>query len=199
MPGDSTRPEGSGRPHGGRPAWGLFLVALLCWAVPSAAQGPSAFSETYGDWRVACAVDPGEEGAARETPPAPRCVLEQHIDWRESESGQARRLAVATLSAPASDGQVDAVFSVPFGLLLSGGLRLSVDKGEAFAHLPFYICLSGGCVVQGRLDGEAVRLLEHGRILVLEMVSTGGQPFRVEMSLSGFTAAFARLREVAAR
>ena len=85
----------------------------------------------------------------------------------------------------------------PFDLLLTHGARLRVDDGVSFEHLPFWTCLSEGCVIHGRLDTAALRLFEKGNNLFIEMVTTGETPFRVSVSLQGFTAAFARLKTAA--
>ena len=178
----------------------LFAAGLagpVFAAGAAAAQAPSAFSETCGSWRVACAVVPASEEAGAEALPERRCALEQSLSWRDGQIGETSPLATVTLAPPDSEGQSDAVFVVPFGLLLSGGMGIGVDGGEALGRIPFHICLNSGCVLRGGLDGDVLSLFEQGRILALELVSTSGRPFVVEMALDGFTAALARLREVA--
>ena len=171
----------------------MLPLAALLWGTAAQAEDPSAFSATYGDWRASCRV-------VSDTPePSRHCTLDQSLSWRDEESGVTRPLVNATLTAPGDDGHSEAVFIVPFGLLLTEGASLWVDDGEPFAHWPFYICFSEGCALRGRLDGEALKTLERGQTLTLRMQATGGKGFRVELPLTGFAIALARLREEAAR
>lgn len=169
-------------------AAGAALLALAAASGPAAAQlTPGAFSEVYGDWRVSCTA---AQDAGR------RCVIDQHLDWRDEATGQRSRLLSVALSA-AGDGAAEATFVIPLGLLLEPGVQLRVDEGAPFRRLPYLACLRDGCVIRGRLDRAAVQLLKKGNTLVIETVSRSRDPLHFEVSLSGFSAAFARLRRAA--
>ena len=163
-------------------------LAMLEWSGPLHAQvsGPSAFSETYGNWTVRCAIEPVQEGEG-----VRRCVMEQRFIWRDDESGQSRPLLTITL-AP-SDTGMEAVVMTPFGLRFDSGLRLNVDDHEG-TTLTFHTCLSDGCIARGALPKDLIRSLWSGAVLRVEAEpATGGEAFRLEGPLSGFNAAGKRL------
>lgn len=166
--------------------------AALLWSAPAAAQtpeaAPSAFTETYGTWTVICgSEDTGDGESVR------RCAMEQRFVWRDEGSGETRQLLTVTLR-PAADGEVEAVALAPFGLLLPNGLRLRADEAEATVVLDFETCFPEGCVARAPLDAAALWSFRAGLILYVEAdPAAGGDLFRLEGSLDGFGAAFARL------
>lgn len=164
------------------------LAAALLAGVPLAAQEPSAFTATYGDWTVRCIAD-------RDDPDRRFCAMEQRFLWRDADSGQDMPLMTVTL-APAGDTlEVTAV--APFGLLLEAGLTLRTDERQPVL-LAFRTCLPEGCFAVGTLASETVAGFRAGRVLHVEAEpAAGGEPFRIEGSLLGFTAAHDRLLEEA--
>lgn len=187
--------NGARKPAGRRAGVFLLLAAALAlaWSAGGAgaqAPGPSAFSETYDDWRVNCG-SPSEK--------APRqCGMEQQLHVRDEKTGRSHRLMVVTLTASKKDGGVELSALTPFGLLLARGAKLRIDEGEPFGPLPFWTCLRGGCVLRGPIDAAKTALLGKGKKLHLELISTAEKPFKVAISLKGFTSAFKRLKDAAA-
>ncbi len=157
------------------------------------ASAPGIFSETHGDWIARCALRETADGQnIRE------CSMEQRLTWHNEESGQTQSLLTVTLTPPQANGAAITILT-PFGLLLDRGIELQIDTGKGF-RLPFRTCLSVGCLAQGQLAGEILSQLRAGEILTARMAeSTGTQLFQVQISLKGFAAASARLKEAVAR
>lgn len=174
--------------------------AALVWSGTLYAQvsRPSSFSETYGDWTVRCAVgeaqEGGESGEGRR-----QCVMEQRFFWQDPESGQNHPLMTVTLAPSLSDGRMELVVLAPFGLRFDTGLRLRADDAGPVV-LAFQTCFSDGCIARGPLDRLAIEGFRAGVVLHVEAEpATGGDPFRVEGSLNGFTDANERLLEEVGR
>ena len=171
---------------------GLMGTALVMvdWSGSTRAQisEPSAFSETYGNWTVRCSVEPAQEDESGR-----RCAMEQRFIWQDRESGQQRPLLTVTLTPLPADGGMEAVVLTPFGLLFSHGLRLRAGERQS-AELPFHTCLPEGCVARGSLDRETIDGFRAGVVLHVEAEpAAGGDLFRLEGSLTGFTSAYRRL------
>lgn len=166
------------------------VLAAAGWCGPLRAQEqvPSTFSATYGDWTVRCAAG---DAAGTENPR--QCAMEQRFFWRDDETGQTRQLLTVTL-VPADRG-MEAVAVTPFGLLFEPGLRLRADDHEGEA-LAFQTCLPEGCIARGALTPDMVWSFRAGMVLHVEAEpAAGGEPFRLEGSLNGFSTAHTRLLE----
>ena len=173
-----------------------FAVGLACafsalgWGVPAQAQvsGPSAFSETYGNWTVRCAIEEKEGESKRQ------CVMEQRFIWQDGDSGQRRPLLTVVLTPVPAGGGMDAFVLAPFGLLFEPGLRLRADENPDAARLEFHTCFPDGCVARGYLGRDVIDGFRAGNVLHVEAEpAAGGDPFRLEGSLNGFTNANKRL------
>ena len=178
---------------------GLTGVALVMvdWSGSPRAQvsEPSAFSETYGNWMVRCAVEPTQEEESGQ-----QCAMEQRFIWRDEGSGQQRPLLTVTLTpVPAGEG-MEAVVLAPFGLLFGHGLRLRADERRSVV-LRFHTCFPEGCIARGSLGQEMIDGFRAGVVLHVEAEpAAGGESFRLEGSLDGFTSAHKRLlQEVESR
>lgn len=195
LTGGTRKPEGARTRRAARRRCALLLMAaaLLAASGAQAAQTrkPNAFSETYGDWRVNC-------GGVPEKNPL-QCAMEQQLHVRDDKTGRSHRLMIVTLAPPKKDGAAEISALTPFGLLLASGAKLRIDEGEPFGPLPFWTCLRRGCVIRGPLDAAKMALLRKGKKLRLEMITTTQKPFGVDISLKGFTDAFTRLKNAAAR
>ena len=166
------------------------VLAAAGWSGPLRAQeqAPSAFSATYGDWTVRCAA-----GGAADAESTRQCAMEQRFLWRDDQTGQTRQLLTVSL-APADKG-MEAVAVTPFGLLFEPGLRLRADDQEGEA-LAFQTCLPEGCIARGVLTPDTVWSFRAGTVLHVEAEpAAGGEPFRLEGSLNGFSTAHMRLLE----
>lgn len=133
-----------------------------------------------------CAVEPArEDGNVR------RRVMRQRFVWHDGDSERRQPLLTTTL-APSGTG-MEAVVTMPFGLLFESGLRLRVDGHEG-TTLAFQTCLPEGCIARGALPADVVRRFGAGTVLHVEaQPAAGGDSFRLEGSLGGFAAASERL------
>ena len=162
------------------------LVACTLAAGPLFAQAPSAFTETYSDWTVRCAVEETGDGGSLQ-----RCSMDQRFVTRDEAAG-GERLVLAVVLAVANGG-VEATVLAPFGLLLEPGLRLRADDGQPVT-LAFETCYPDGCIARGALDEAALAAFRAGDALHVEADAQGDNGFRLEGSLRGFSAAIDRLR-----
>jgi invasion protein IalB len=76
---------------------------------------------------------------------------------------------------------------------LAAGLRVSVDGVEAATPV-FRTSLQGGALAVSDVSAELEEALRAGGLLQIEGVQNNGSALRMEMSLSGFGAAFDKLR-----
>jgi len=170
-----------------------FALALLLAGVPGAGisqgqdrapilpGGASSLQETYGDWRVACVM--------RETERL--CSLSQQ---HSQQNGQ-RVLSIEIV--PSAENAANGTLVLPFGLLLSAGVTLTVDDQPIGSALPFSTCLPAGCLVPLALDSQTIERAQAGsRLAIGATASSTGAPLSFTLSLEGFAAALIRTREL---
>lgn len=178
----------------GRRFTAALAGAALAWSGALYAQvsKPSAFSETYGNWTVRCAVEQPQEGGGGAEGQR-QCVMEQRFFWRDAESGRTQPLLTVTLVPSPGERKMEAIVLAPFGLSFEAGLRLRADEARR-VFLVFHTCYAEGCIARGPLDEGAVESFRDGVVLHVEAEPAGGgDSFRLEGSLSGFTDANERL------
>lgn len=162
-----------------------LLTALVLGAAPAMAQdtgaAPTSLTVTYQDWVVRCAMVAVQDGSQQKA-----CEMAQELN--QADTGQ--RVLSAIVRMTSDDTGLTLI--APFGLLLSDGVALSIDGGEAM-QIGFRTCLPGGCIAPKVLDDDAVSRLSKGNQAVLTMANTNNQPFTVSLSLAGFSAALQRL------
>ncbi len=90
-----------------------------------------------------------------------------------------------------SDAPALAIFNTPLGTLLPPGLGFQVDTGQA-ASLPFEWCVQEGCIVRLGLRDPDIAALKRGSGVKLTVISIADaqKPVELNLSLSGFTAAY---------
>ena len=86
------------------------------------------------------------------------------------------------------------VLTVPLGIFLKSQVELSVDNG-ASRTIEFEICNLDGCHAGVPLTPDLLIPLKQGRIGQVTFVDGFDQEIRIEISLSGFTAAFEELSQ----
>ena len=176
------------RRHGARFPRRLFprtLAALLALAAtvlagPAAAQ-PSD-GQTFKDWRLRC----GKADAA--TPPP--CHIFQTVVV--SQTGQPF-LYVAAGYPPEGTGGPTLFLTLPLGIHLPSGVRLSVDQGQP-VPVPVVHCDRDGCHARLALDRRLIESLRAGLVAQVGFQDGVGQPITVPVSLKGFTAALKAVR-----
>ena len=144
---------------------------------------PEVISETFGDWTVNCQELDGIE----------RCQMNQLL--RDQEGNP---VIEVNLFRVADQPQVFAGGSVvaPLETLLTQQLTISIDGAQGKRY-PFAFCVTSGCVSRVGLTEEDVNTYKRGASATLSIVPAlaPDQIVALNMSLTGFTAAFDRLPE----
>lgn len=178
----------------------LFPALLLgCLALPASAQdttsaadtlslgepvepalGETYISETHGDWEIRCITV--EEGQIEP------CQMYQLLSDNEGN-------AVAEINifdVPDEDTlTAGATIVTPLDTLLTPGLRFAVDDSDQI-RFPFSFCQQIGCFVRIGLTEDDLGSLRDGGVAAITIVPLPApdQEVSLEVSLSGFTAAF---------
>jgi invasion protein IalB len=143
---------------------------------PAAREVMEIVRETHGDWEVRCAPDGSD------------CFMYQlALDDQDNPVAE-----VSVLKLPAGAEAVAGVTVVsPLGTLLPAGVTLQVDGGERRQY-PFGWCSQVGCFARFGLAAPAVDALKRGRggTLTLASIAAPQTPLTLELSLTGFTAAY---------
>lgn len=147
---------------------------------------PTTLSETYDTWTVQCAT------AQAEGQPAQRqCQMSQELLQQESR----QRMMLFAVTKGETDPK--ATLILPFGLLLSEGVRIEVAEKE-LARGAFRTCFPAGCIVEVDLPAAAIAQLQAGETASVFMTAVTGQSVKTDLSLKGFSAAYKRLLALAA-
>lgn len=168
-------------------------VLALIAAAPALAQekvartvtlpgGATSLSEDHGDWTVSCSIADGKKS----------CTLSQAL----GRPGAAERLLALELVA-SKEKQADGMLLAPFGLRVADGVTLTVDDVSLTETLPFLTCIETGCLVPVLFSDKTLTSLQTGKQLGIGAVNaSNGSPVKLSVSLSGFAAAFSRVREL---
>jgi invasion protein IalB len=132
--------------------------------------------DTFGDWQIRCAPDGNE------------CFMYQlALDAQRNPVAE-----VSILKLPA-DAEAAAGVTVvtPLGTLLPSGVVLQVDNGERRQY-PFAWCSQVGCFSRFGLDEPGIAGMKRGNAGKITLVSVGKpeEPVTLDLSLTGFTAAY---------
>jgi len=84
------------------------------------------------------------------------------------------------------------LLQTPLGLYLPSGVRLTVD-GVTAETLALQTCDTRGCYAGGKVSPELLAAMKNGTTLSIDFESLQRQPLNVPMTLSGFTASFAKI------
>lgn len=104
---------------------------------------------------------------------------------------------VTLISLPeGNDAAAGVTVATPLGTLLTQGLVLQVDSNTGKQY-PFNWCTRSGCFARFGLTHEELEAMQKGAKARFRIVSASAPdaPVVVEISLSGFTAAFAAMTE----
>ncbi|SHG29361.1 invasion associated locus B family protein [Cognatishimia maritima] len=144
---------------------------------------PEITSETFGDWTVNCqALETGE-----------RCQMYQLLKNQDGDAViEVNLFRVVDQPAVFAGGSIVA----PLETLLPPQLTIAIDDG-AGKRYPFAFCLVKGCVSRVGLTEEDVNAYKRGAKASVAIVPAVApdQVVVVDMSLTGFTAAFDRISQ----
>lgn len=79
--------------------------------------------------------------------------------------------------------------AVPTGRVIPAGVGMQIDGGEP-QRIGYTLCLPDRCIAEAPLTEELVASFKAGGELTLTTVNFQNQPNPIQMTLSGFTAAF---------
>ena len=147
--------------------------------------GEEYILETSGDWSVVCVRTPLEHDP---------CALRQLL---QDDAGNSVSTVEIVNLPPGRQAAAGATIMTPLETLLTQQVTLSIDGG-AGKRYPFTFCTQSGCVSRvGFTEGE-IDAFRRGNAARLSIVPAAAPDQRVEvtMSLSGFTAGFARIGEL---
>lgn len=150
--------------------------------LPSLPIGTTTLKEKFDDWAVEC----------RTHEATTKCGVGQYQkDYRTS------RTIVAIIVTPPAEGFVKVVVLLPFGLAVTDGIRIRLDNEVAEQHGEFATCIPAGCLVSLILSAATIDAVEHAdKIQIFSNGYESGSPLPFTISLRGFSAAFARLKNL---
>lgn len=163
-----------------------MLTGLAAAQETTTDTGPSTLSETYESWTVHCAKTNTGAQTTR------NCRMSQELLQPESR----QRMLLLAIAPKQGEGPTKATLVMPFGLLLSEGLRIEAADKE-LVRGTFRTCLPGGCISEIDLSDELIAQLQSNEKLTVVMTANDGQVVRTDVSLKGFGAAYTRLLALA--
>jgi invasion protein IalB len=161
----------------------FHLTGLLAVAALFALGGGGAWAQqvtvkaTHGDWQIQCPPN------VSETNP---CAMVQEL-----VTEQDRRVLSAIIINPPG-GEPFLRIIVPLGILLPGGMTLTID-GTEVGTVGFINCLPDGCMTQVALKPEVLEQFKAGNQAVVRIYEQTEQAVDLPVSLNGFTAAYGEL------
>jgi invasion protein IalB len=156
----------------------LLLAAAL---VTPAAHAEPEDGKRFKDWTARCEAPEG--GGPR------ACYLFQNILLKKANR---QLLHVAVGYQPRTDTAA-AVFTLPLGVSLPGGLSLTVDEGKPL-RMRYERCDANGCRAPLTLNDGLIKSLKGGRWARVAFFDSNRREVSVPVSLLGFTAGFNALK-----
>ena len=127
----------------------------------------------YGDWRKLCFKAAGTSVMCRSTISG---------TW---ETGQTA--VRVDLIEREGDGTARLQIFLPVGLYLQAGVKLTVDQGSPY-RIPYVWCLTNACIAADLADPKAIREMESGQTLFLEVVDSNVLAITTSLPLNQFAA-----------
>lgn len=170
----------------------LLALAMLAGSLvaatlsPAGAQTNDVLRQTHKDWEVRCI-----EGTDT-------CAMSQIGKTGDGQS--ALQITIQRISGAKTEqgAKIHAAMTVqtPLGVLIPYGVRLKIDNDEV-VRFSLARCIPGGCVSRAPMLEEAVTKMKKGTKVVFGYFLD--REVLVDVSLSGFTAAYNSLEEVPAQ
>jgi invasion protein IalB len=127
----------------------------------------------YGDWRKFCFKPAGTSMVCRTTISG---------TW---ETGQTA--VRVDLIEREGDGTARFQIFLPVGLYLQAGVKLTIDQGGPY-RIPYVWCLTNACIAADLTDPKAIREMESGQTLLLEVVDSNVLAITTSLPLNQFAA-----------
>ena len=103
------------------------------------------------------------------------------------ESGQP--VVAAVVIEPEGEPKKILRVTLPLGMLLVHGTRIIVDS-NAPAQSPYVICFQNGCMSDYEVTADMLNSMKKGQNLVVQAISSNGQPVTLALPLSDFAKAY---------
>jgi invasion protein IalB len=116
------------------------------------------------------------------------CTMNQVLV--QGETGQ--RLVGASVFRPDASGAAVMRINLPHGIRLPEGVDVWVDANPSTKHV-IVIADQNGSYADVPLDGNMLVTLQGGNVLQIGVTTGAGERIEFQLSLKGFTAAFAKL------
>lgn len=144
----------------------------------------SYVGNTHGDWELVCVRIPDEQDP---------CQMYQLL--RDAEGNATAEITIFPLP-PGQEAAAGATILTPLDTLLTAQLVMQVDGGDAKRY-PFTFCTAIGCVSRVGFTTAELDAFRRGATATWSLVPVAApdQIVDLNMSLIGFTAAFAELNE----
>jgi invasion protein IalB len=127
----------------------------------------------YGDWQKFCFKPAGSKMVCRTTISG---------TW---ETGQTA--VRVDLIEREGDGTARLQIFLPVGLYLQAGVKVSIDQGSSY-RIPYVWCLTNTCIAADLADPKAIREMETGQTLRLEVVDSNILAITTSRPLNQFAA-----------
>ncbi len=156
------------------------FCAVLCLAVPAAAQKSGKIRSKHGVWSIFCDTP---AGASSE-----QCALMQNVVAEDrAEVG----LSVVVLKTADKKAEILRVLA-PLGVLLPNGLGLNVD-GKDIGRAYFVRCLRDGCFAEVILEEKLLKTLKSGKTATFIVFQSPEEGIGIPVDLTGFSDGYASL------
>ncbi len=168
---------------------GLVLAAMTANAQSTATPKPNPATAKPAEaaakappqpWNVSCSAVGGQAGL--------NCSMVQTVFAKNS---RLRIISVSISRAAAASG-LQLQLSLPHGVALQSGAEIWVDKG-APKKLPIRNADANGSYAFAEIDSELLGSLRKGSLLNTAFQTLDGKRVVLQISLNGFTSAFAKL------
>lgn len=113
------------------------------------------------------------------------CIVQ---NYARAENGQVLT-AVGLIQPKGGNGQPMLQVTVPTFRLIPAGVQMQIDT-SAPTKIDYAICTNEQCIAQAPLSDTLVAAMKRGGKVTFTSVNMRQQPNPVDMTLSGFTAAF---------
>ncbi len=143
------------------------------------ADDPDVTTERYKDWALSCRQ--GENSVRR-------CSMFQRLVVQDSNQ-VALNVAIGFLENDEGNRVPVAILTFPLGIYLPGGAELQVDETEP-TRLQIERCFRRGCQSGMALDDKHLAQFRAGSTARVRIMQSREQAIDLDVSLSGFSAAF---------
>jgi len=118
------------------------------------------------------------------------CEFSQSIMLTKGE--QRQRIATASFNRVVGKPQIDAAFTLPYGVSLSHQVKILVNDKDV-ASLNWQSCDAGGCYAGAPVDKPWLQAMRNGKELSATLRSQDGRDIKFSFKLDGFSKAEAML------